>query len=140
MEKWASKWLEMQSQRHRFLKKILGEIPQTPLQRNTLSYSPPLASRAARFKCPTFSAPPVINPSRSSPANFQYWGDWPPGWGGIKKLCKNGAKIGCLTRSCICVLRTDFRMALYPGISFKTSSSIARESSPFSQSVSNLLM
>ena len=69
-------------------------------------------------------------------------GNWLTGWamGWHKKMCKNGAKISSLTRSCICVLRTDFRMALYPGISFKTSSSIARESSPCSQSVSKLLM
>ena len=31
MEKWASKWLEMHSQRHRFFfNKNVGEVPHTP--------------------------------------------------------------------------------------------------------------
>ena len=59
MVKWASKWLGMYSQRHRFLKFFWGSYPQTPLQREDypLSYSPPARGlrrsvQAFDFQCP----------------------------------------------------------------------------------------
>ena len=40
-------------------------------------------------------------------------------WAGLVRLSDR-----VLTSSCICVLITDFKMALYPGISFSSSNSI----------------
>ena len=59
MEKWASKWLEMRSQIHRFLKKFRRRPPDPPL---ILS---PLAVSAARFKTSAVSALPGNNISGS---------------------------------------------------------------------------
>ena len=61
MEKWASKWLEMRSQIHRF--KRGGEPPRNPPNERRfkppLILSPPLAAFAARYKPSAFSVPPA---------------------------------------------------------------------------------
>ena len=61
MGKWASKWLEMRSQIHRFYKIFRGRSPGSHNEGGfnpPLILSPPLAAFAARFKTSAFSAPP----------------------------------------------------------------------------------
>ena len=54
MEKWAAKWLEMHSQRHRFKKKIRGRPPDPPPPMND---QPPLIlsprARLASLRAPS---------------------------------------------------------------------------------------
>ena len=75
MEKWASKWLEMRSQIHRFYKIFRGRPPGPPNERGGQPPShthppPPVAAFAARFKTSAFSDPP---PTTSlGPALFFY--------------------------------------------------------------------
>ena len=78
MEKWASKWLEMHSQRHRFFKKFWGSPPppdppraiggSTPSPILPRSRRKPLGS-SVRLSVPPPPPPPVINPSGSSPVD-----------------------------------------------------------------------
>ena len=65
MEKWASKWLEMRSQIHRFYKKFPGEAPVPPNERGVQppSHTLPLPPRGFRrsvqdfgFQCPPATA------------------------------------------------------------------------------------
>ena len=66
MENWASKWLEMHSQRHR-LKKIQGRSPR-PHQMRGGTTNLPYPPHRDRFKHLAFSAPPPLrnNPFRSN--------------------------------------------------------------------------
>ena len=69
MEKWASKWLEIRSQIHRFYKIFTGP-PNERGVKPPLILSPSLAAFAARFKTSAFSAPTGNNVSGSGPACF----------------------------------------------------------------------